>query len=61
MARIAPMKETLTEKVKHLNLVAEKTQRKGIQPLFIVVPVAAITIAATTFLTVRRLRKKTWF
>ncbi len=60
MARIAPVKETLTEKVKHLNLVGEKTQRKGIKPLFVVVPVAALAITATTFLTVRRLRKKTW-
>ena len=61
MAKIAPVKETVTEKVKQIGLAEEKAERKGVKPLFIVAPVAAITVMAITFLAVRRLRTKSWF
>ncbi len=61
MAKIAPVKETIVEKIKLLNMTNKKAERKGIKPLFIVVPVALTTVALTAFLTVRRLRNKSWF
>lgn len=61
MAKIAPIKETITEKIKLLDMANKKAERKGIKPLFIVVPVVLTTVALIAFLAVRRLRNKSWF
>ncbi len=61
MAKIAPVKETIAEKIKLLHMTNEKAERKGIKPLFVIVPVVVAMVAATTLLTVRRLRSKSWF
>lgn len=56
MAKIAPVQETIAEKIELIDLTEEKANRK--KSLFVIIPVAVTVLTVATFFVVRRFRSK---